>query len=51
MVTWVVICLSLMGVGILDIKKNRIKFDNVILVAGTLILLIGLFLFFSKAYL
>jgi hypothetical protein len=49
-ITWAMICISLIIIGILDINKNRVTFENVMLVAGPSILLIGLISFFSKIY-
>jgi hypothetical protein len=41
-------CLSVITIGILDIKRSRVNFDNVILLIIMSIPLIGILYFISK---
>jgi hypothetical protein len=48
LLTMVATCLSVIAIGILDIKRDRANFSNVILLFSMSIPLIGILLFISK---
>jgi hypothetical protein len=50
-ITWAMICISWVIIGLWDIKKNRVTFDNVMSVAIGSIPLGMLIFFISKSYL
>jgi hypothetical protein len=48
LITTISTCLSVITIGIVDIKRNRVNFNNAILVITMSIPLVGIILFMSK---